>query len=107
LLHRYFVKNYKEFINFDYKKNVIPVKERFSINFFGIKGKNWSKICSDCGRDDEFKLTVSGGFKNVIYSGFYVSHLSFYKQSENFTDVDEIINQYDGLFELLHNSNAV
>ena len=84
-LHDYFINNYKKFLDYEYNNEIIPINTRFSINFFGYKGKNWYKI-KDCSGDDEHNLTVAyvknRQFNNILYSDFYVSHLSFYKQNE-------------------------
>lgn len=104
-LHKYFIDNYKSFIQQRYKKR-IQIDTRFSINFFAIKGSNWKNII-DVGYDDELILTITKvrnhGFINVLYSDFYVSHLSFYKQEENQQmNISELINNYDSLFNSIH-----
>jgi FkbM family methyltransferase len=98
-LHNYFMKNYLTFLDYDYNGQVIDITTRFSINFFGYKGKNWKKIC-DCYKDDEHNLTVKylshKNFKNVLYTDFFVSHLSFYKQFNelNYNDLIEKYNEF-------------
>jgi phosphoribosyl-AMP cyclohydrolase len=99
-LHRYFVENSAAF--FEKKTTttttttdsatetqVIDIPTRFSINFFAIHGSKWPKI-RDCGDDDELHLTVTfvenRGFRNAMFIGFVVSHLSFYKQVETNMD---------------------
>jgi hypothetical protein len=90
-LHHYFISNYLTFINHQYEET-IPINSRFSINFFGYKGKNWHKI-TNCYIHDEYNLTVdyvnTCNFKNVLYPELYVSHLSFWSQALNhdFTDI--------------------
>lgn len=105
LLHKYFIANHEKFLTFDYHKEVIPIDTRFSINLFAMKAEKWHKI-SDCGEDDEYNLTVNyvlnRGLINCIYSEFYASHLSFYKQNENFPDIEDVINQYKNLFTKLN-----
>ena len=97
-LHNYFIQNYSSFLDYDYNDKVIDITTRFSINFFGYKGKNWKKI-HECYEDDEHKLTVEyvlhRNFKNVLYTDFFVSHLSFYKQLNelNYSDLIEKYNQ--------------
>jgi len=99
-LHNYFIQNYLSFLNYDYKDKVIDIDTRFSINFFGYKGKNWHKICDCYPNDDEHNLTVNcvlhRNFKNVLYADFYVSHLSFFKQLDelNYSDLIEKYNQF-------------
>jgi len=98
-LHKYFIKKSSKFLNHNYNNDIIDIKTRFSINFFGFKGKNWYKI-KDCFKgDDEHNLTVdyvkTRGFRNVIYTDFYVSHLSFYKQIETKINIDSLIIKYD------------
>lgn len=99
-LHNYFINNYRNFIDFPYDNEVIPIPTRFSINFFGYKGKNWHKI-KDCFIDDEYNLTVeyvkTRDFKNVLYTDFYVSHLSFYKQNQTGINEEDLIKKYDNL----------
>ena len=34
-LHNYFIKNYKNFLDYEYNNEIIPINTRFSINFFG------------------------------------------------------------------------
>ena len=74
-LHNYFIDNYKKFLDYEYNNEIIQIHTRFSINFFGYKGKNWHKI-ADCFQDDEYSLTVdyvqNRQFKNLFYSDFYV-----------------------------------
>jgi hypothetical protein len=104
-LHEYFLQNYDRFLNYDYNREIIPIKTRFSINFFGIKCRDWHKI-RYCGDDDERKLTIDyvqeKGFNNVMYTDFYVSHLSFAGQSKTGMNVDVLQNKYADLFEKLH-----
>jgi len=79
-LHNYFIENYKNFLNYEYNNEIIQIKSRISIIFFAFKGRDWYKI-SDCYSDDEYNLTVDYvtniNFKNILYTDFYVSHLSF------------------------------
>jgi len=101
-LHDYFLEHYPSFLTKEYPK-IIPISTRFSINFFGYKGKNWHKIC-DCYLDDEYILTVeylNQGFKNVLYPSFYVSHLSFYRQNETGIHLDRLRSKYDLLAKRL------
>ena len=104
ILHTYFIENYKKFLDYDYNNEIIPINTRFSINFFGYKGKNWYKI-KDCGRDDEYNLTVdyvkNRQFNNMLYSDFYVSHLSFYKQNETGINLNKLINNYNELYSTI------
>ena len=107
-LHNYFIENYTNFINYNYNEEIIPIDTRFSINFFGYKGKDWHKI-SDCFDDDndEFNLTVdyvkNRNFKNVLYTDFYVSHLSFYRQNETGININDLINKYHDLHTTINN----
>lgn len=100
-LHNYFIDNYEKFLDHDYNNEIIPIKTRFSINFFGYKGKNWHKI-HDCYTDDEYNLTIEyvqkRDFNNVLYTNFYVSHLSFHKQFEQGMDLDKLIYRYNNLY---------
>jgi hypothetical protein len=99
-LHQYFLENYQQFLNAD-----LPNKEittRFSVNFFGIRGENWRKIASCHNGDDEENLTVTlvqKGLRNVMFSNFYVSHLSFFKQDLSIDP--SIIHKYDELADAL------
>lgn len=99
-LHDYFINNYKKFLDYEYNNEIIPINTRFSINFFGYKGKNWYKI-KDCRGDDEHNLTVAyvknRQFNNILYSDFYVSHLSFYKQNETGINLNKLIDSYNEL----------
>jgi hypothetical protein len=101
ILHTYFVENYKKFLDYDYNNEIIPINTRFSINFFGYKGKNWHKI-KDCYVDDEYNLTVdyvcNRQFNNILYSDFYVSHLSFYRQNESGINLHKLIDNYNELY---------
>jgi hypothetical protein len=102
ILHTYFIENYKKFLDYDYNNEIIPINTRFSINFFGYKGKNWNKI-KDCGDgDDEHNLTVNyvhnRQFNNILYSDFYVSHLSFFKQNETGINLNKLIDNYNKLY---------
>jgi hypothetical protein len=101
ILHTYFVENYKKFLDYDYNNEIIPINTRFSINFFGYKGKDWHKI-KDCYKDDEYNLTVdyvcNRQFNNILYTDFYVSHLSFYRQNETGINLDKLIDNYNELY---------
>ncbi len=101
VLHDYFIKNYNKFLDYEYNNEIIPINTRFSINFFGYKGKNWHKI-KDCADDDERNLTVNyvcnRQFNNILYSDFYVSHLSFYKQNETGINLNKLIDNYNELY---------
>lgn len=102
MLHNYFIENYKKFINYEYNNEIIPIDTRFSINFFGYKGKNWHKIKDSGYGDDEYNLTVNNvknrQFKNILYSDFYVSHLSFFKQNQTGINLNKLIDSYDKLY---------
>ena len=101
ILHTYFVENYKKFLDYDYDNEIIPINTRFSINVFGYKGNKWHKI-KDCYTDDEYNLTEdyvhNRQFNNILYSDFYVSHLSFYKQNETGINLDKLIDNYNELY---------
>lgn len=101
ILHNYFIDNYKNFINYNFNNDVIPIDTRFSINFFGYLGKNWYKI-KDCFTDDETNLTVdyvnNFEFKNFLYTDFIVSHLSFFKQVESGINLNDLLNKYNKLY---------
>lgn len=102
-LHNYFIENYKKFLDYNYNNNIIPINTRFSINFFAYKGKNWHKI-KDSYIDDEYMLTVNyvqnRKFNNVLYSDFYVSHLSFFKQIETGINIKDLIYKYKKLSDI-------
>lgn len=104
-LHNYFIENYKTFINCEKLQTLphIPIKTRYSINFFGYKGKNWHKI-KDCYVDDEHMLTTVYNqppkpFNNILYTPLFVSHLSFYKQVETGINTPDLIKKYNELYE--------
>ena len=109
-LHNYFIENYKKFLDYKYENQTIQINTRFSINFFGYKGKNWHKI-SDSYVDDEANLTQNyvknRNFKNILYSDFYVSHLSFYRQIESGIDLDNLINKYEKLYSTIENEHMI
>ena len=102
-LHLYFLENYQKILNYPYNKEIIPINTRFSINFFGYKGCKWYKIkdCYSKNNDDEKMLTVDyvleKEFQNILYTDFYVSHLSFFKQENMGLNSDKIIPLYDKL----------
>jgi hypothetical protein len=106
-LHNYFINNYEKFLDYEYNNETIPINTRFSINFFGYKGKNWHKIKppNNNSFDDEFNLTVNFVknklFKNILYSDFYVSHLSFYKQNTTGINLDKLLYSYDQLYSTI------
>ena len=103
-LHDYFIKNYKKFLDYEYNNEIIPINTRFSINFFGYKGKNWHKI-KDSYSDDEHNLTVDyvkkRKFNNILYTDFYVSHLSFYKQNKTGINLNKLICDYHKLYHIV------
>jgi hypothetical protein len=103
-LHNYFINNYEKFLDYDYNNETIPINTRFSINLFGYKGKNWYKINppnNDHG-NDEYNLTVqfvkTQKFKNILYSDFYVSHLSFHKQNATGINLNKLLSSYNDLY---------
>ena len=102
ILHNYFIKNYDNFLNYEYNNEVIQINTRFSINFFGYKGKNWHKIINSNHGCDEYNLTVdyvkNKNFKNILYFDFYVAHLSFFKQNETGINLDKLIDNYNKLY---------
>jgi hypothetical protein len=106
ILHDYFITNYKTFLNYNYNSDIIPINTRFSINFFGFKGKNWHKIINSYINDDEHNLTVdyvkNNNFKNVLYTDFYVSHLSFYRQNETGINISQLITKYNILYNTIN-----
>lgn len=105
ILHNYFIENYNKFLDYNYNNEIIPIDTRFSINFFGYKGKNWKKICNSGIGNDEYNLTVeyvkNNQFKNILYTDFYVSHLSFYRQNETGINLNKLVNNYHSLFHKL------
>jgi hypothetical protein len=102
-LHNYFIKNYTLFLDNEYNNEIIPINDRFSINFFGYKGNQFHKI-KNAGDDhcDEYSLTVKyvekNRFKNILYSDFYVSHLSFYQQNRTGINLNNLIDSYNKLY---------
>ena len=106
-LHNYFIENYQKFLNYDYNNDIIQITTRFSINFFGYKGNKWHKIKDTClnNNEDEYNLTFdfvkNRGFKNVLYTDFYVSHLSFFSQT-NEMNIDDLISKYTVLYSKIH-----
>jgi hypothetical protein len=107
-LHRHFIDNHATFLDYDYNNEIIPILTRFSINFFGFKGKNWYKI-KDAYVDDEYNLTVrfvhDRQFNNVLYTDFYVSHLSFFRQLDGGMDLNAIRAKYLAFFDTLSHSH--
>jgi hypothetical protein len=105
-LHNYFIEHYTDFLDYNYNNDIIPINTRFSINFFGYKGENWHKIIDSYKGDDEYNLTVNyiinKQFKNVLYSDFYVSHLSFYGQNESGINLNDLIDKYHTLYNTIH-----
>ena len=103
-LHDYFIKNYGDFLDYNYDNEIIPINTRYSINFFAYKGNKWFKI-KDAYEDDEAILTIKyvkeNNFKNILYSDFYVSHLSFYRQVETGIDLNKLTNSYDKLYNTM------
>lgn len=107
ILHNYFINNYNNFLNYEYNNEFIQIDTRFSINFFGYKGKNWHKIIN-CYCDDEYNLSVdyvkNKKFKNILYFDFYVVHLSFYKQNETGINLNTLIDSYNNLYYTIEKS---
>jgi hypothetical protein len=105
VLHEYFLQNYTDFLEYNYNEEIIPVHTRFSINFFGYKGKNWYKIKDAYGRDDEHTLTVDyvvhRQFKNILYADCYVSHLSFFKQNDTGINLKKLLDGYSELYKTM------
>jgi hypothetical protein len=101
ILHNYFIKNYDNFLNYEYNNEFIEITTRFSINFFAYKGKNWHKIIN-CYNDDECTLTMdyvkNKNFKNILYFDFYVAHLSYFKQNETGINLDKLTDNYNKLY---------
>jgi hypothetical protein len=79
-IHNYFIDNIYQFIKGSAPQpGHIEITNRFSINFFAIKGENWHKI-TDIGKSDELKIGLRSELTKILYLDFYVSHLSFYTQ---------------------------
>lgn len=99
-LHKHFIANHQQFIDRVAGEIEIPIWSRFSINFFAYKGCNWHKI-ANCGEDDETALTHDyvhdRHFKNIMYSGLIVAHMSFYKQIETGFNTEDILHCYTEL----------
>jgi hypothetical protein len=104
ILHTFFIKNYKQFLDHDYNDEIIPINTRFSINFIGLRGCNFYKFV-DCGIEDEYKLTVEHvkkrNFKNVLYADFYVSHLSSRLQVESGINLIKLLDMYKQLYNTI------
>lgn len=81
-LHNYFLENYKTFLNSEFENIEMDV----SSNFFGCKGKNWHND--------------TRGLKSLLYTNFYVSHLSFSKQIESGMNFNELFKIYNELCEI-------
>ena len=100
-LHNYFIDNYLDIINKDLSNKFYKIDTRFSINFFGYKGKNWHRIKVLGSGDDEYNLTVEGvkkkGFVNMFYADFIVSHLSFWKQEATGINNQALRERYNKL----------
>jgi hypothetical protein len=99
-IHTFFIENINSFLQFNglYKnKDIIQIYNRFSINFFIIKGSNWYKI-KDCGTNDEYHITITYNqnkrLKLGMYLHFFVSHLSFYRQIDTHMNVSSIRQKY-------------
>jgi hypothetical protein len=109
-LHRYFIANYKKFLEHEYNKEIVYVPERFSINFFGYRGNQWHKI-KECYSDDEYYLTQDYVWwryhRNHMYSDFYVSHLSFYKQIETGIPYEELLTEYNALYQSIYENENI
>ena len=107
LLHNYFIENYQKFLNYEYNNDIVPINSRFSINFIGYKGSKWYKIKDTCldTNEDEHILTYdyvkNRGFKNILYTDFYVSHLSFFSQTHSM-NIDDLISKYNILYSNIH-----
>jgi hypothetical protein len=105
-LHNYFIDNYKSFLDYNYNNEIISITTRYSINFFAIKGSDWN-IIKDCGNDDEHNLTIeyvkNNKLKNVLYTNFYVAHLSFYMQEETGINSTDLRVKYNKLANLVLN----
>lgn len=106
-LHHYFIEHCATFLTHEYNKDIIPIETRFSINFFGYKGKNWHRIQEAwMYGNDEYNLTVDyvkhRHFKNVLYTDFYVSHLSFCKQIETGINLAVLQKRYHDLYLSLY-----
>jgi hypothetical protein len=100
-LHTYFYNNLEKFLKVN-KNTLYNIETRYSINFFAIKGSNWTKIF-DCGVDDEAILTInkvnSGTIKNAMVSDFFVSHLSFGPQDADM-NMSNILSNYRNIFNI-------
>ena len=107
-LHRYFLHNCDLFLE-QTPHDVVPISTHYSINCFAAHGKHWHRM-ADAGDaeqgDDETALTETfvkeRGFSNVLYAPFYVSHLSFGRQNDEFAHKDEVLAQYRRLFDLMY-----
>jgi hypothetical protein len=84
-----------------YLPELLPIESRFSINFFGMVGRHWSKLKA-AGYDDEFDITVGlvkyNVLKNFLSTNFFVSHLSFGPQTPGIEETD-LLERYHLLYE--------
>jgi hypothetical protein len=87
--------------NVYYLPELLPIESRFSINFFGMVGRHWSRLKA-AGYDDEFDITVGlvkyNVLKNFLATNFFVSHLSFMPQTPGIEETD-LLERYHVLYE--------
>jgi hypothetical protein len=100
-LHDYFLEHWQILIRppHPYQPEILPICSRFSINFFGMKGRNWYKL-RGVGEDDEKHISVSlpqfKVMRNYMYANLIVSHFTFGSQKLNET---KKLDEYEELFE--------
>ena len=108
-LHEYFIDNIDTFLS--YSNDKIPIVElysRFSINMFIIKGNNWHKIQQGSGDDEHYITVICRKEKHLrigLFTSFFISHLSFYKQIRNGFNQTLILQRYHDLYHKLYKND--
>jgi hypothetical protein len=77
-----------------YQPEFLQLQSRFSINFFGIKARNWYKIKNSAIDDEMFISEILPVFVpnsyNYLLSNFIVSHFTFGSQTHGFNESEKL-----------------
>lgn len=104
-VHTHFIENAGDWLDACVELSTIkiPIGDRISINFFGIRSDQLADVFGNCGNDDEHDLavTIPKLLKkpNLLCLNFVVSHLSFFKQRQTGLDENKMVKCYKKLWD--------
>lgn len=103
-LHSYFIKNYDNFIEYEYNSEVIQIETSsvFNFNFVGYKANIFYKFNDECDNSNLDNFLKNKKFKTMMYCDFYASCLSK-NFSTNQPKIYKLVYDYNQLYDNLYN----